>query len=97
MEEGGTLEVTTRIKDHIIHILIKDSGTGIAPSHLSKVFDPFFTTKTQGEGAGLGLTIAHRLITKMGGQIRLESEKNQGTTCHITFPLPTPQPATRKE
>ena len=97
MEEGGTLEVTTGIKDHAIHILIKDSGTGIAPSHLSKVFDPFFTTKTQGEGAGLGLTIAHRLITKVGGQINLKSEKNQGTTCHIIFPLPAPQPDTRKE
>ncbi len=97
MEEGGTLEVTTGIKDHAIHILIKDSGTGIASSHLSKVFDPFFTTKTQGEGAGLGLTIAHRLITKVGGQIRLESEKNHGTTCHIIFPLPSPQPDTRKE
>ena len=91
MEEGGMLEVTTGIKDHEIHIRIKDSGTGIASSHLSKVFDPFFTTKKQGEGAGLGLTIAHRLLTKMGGQIRLESEKNHGTTCHIVFPLPTPQ------
>ena len=97
MEEGGTLEVTTGIKDHAIHILIKDSGTGIASSHLSKVFDPFFTTKTQGEGAGLGLTIAHRLITKVGGQIRLESEKNHGTTCHIIFPLPSSQPDIRKE
>ena len=97
MEEGGTLEVTTGIKDQAIHILIKDSGTGIASSHLSKVFDPFFTTKTQGEGAGLGLTIAHRLITKVGGQIRLESEKNHGTTCRIIFPLPSPQPDTRKE
>ena len=97
MEEGGTLEVTTGIKDDAIHILIKDSGTGIPPSHLSKIFDPFFTTKTQGEGSGLGLTIAHRLITKMGGQIRLESEKNQGTTCHIIFPLPSPQSNTKKE
>ncbi len=97
MEEGGTLEVTTGIKDDAIQIFIKDSGTGIAHSHLSKVFDPFFTTKTQGEGSGLGLTIAHRLITKVGGQIRLESEKNKGTTCHIIFPLPSSQPETRKE
>ena len=91
MKEGGTLEVTTGIKENEIHILIKDSGTGIPSSHLAKVFDPFFTTKGQGEGAGLGLTIAHRLITKVGGQIHLESEKNQGTTCHIIFPLPSPQ------
>ncbi len=97
MEEGGMLEVSTGIKDHAIQIVIKDSGTGITPSHLSKVFDPFFTTKSQGEGAGLGLTIAHRLITKVGGQMRLESEKNQGTTCHIIFPLPSPQPDTKKE
>jgi signal transduction histidine kinase len=97
MPEGGTLEVTTGIKDDAIHILIKDSGTGIAPSHLSKAFDPFFTTKSQGEGAGLGLTIAQRLITKVGGQIRLESKQDEGTTCHIIFPLPSPQPNTRKE
>jgi len=97
MKEGGTLEVTTGIRDQAIHIVIKDSGVGISSSHLSKIFDPFFTTKTQGEGGGLGLTIAHRLITKMGGQIRLESEKNQGTTCHIIFPITESRTGSRKE
>jgi len=97
MPEGGILEVTTAIKENLIDIRITDSGTGIAQAHLPKVFDPFFTTKDQGGGSGLGLTVAHRLITKLGGQIRLESEKDQGTVCCISFPLPSTPTTSNKE
>ena len=79
----------------MITIKIRDNGPGIPKQHLRKVFDPFFTTKGQGEGSGLGLTVAQRLIKKFGGEIRLESPEGQGTTCVIT--LPTDQAGVRKE
>jgi two-component system, NtrC family, sensor kinase len=88
MKDGGTLEIATTLLEQEIHITIKDTGKGIEPNHLPKVFDPFFTTKGQGEGSGLGLTVAHRIITKLGGQIRLDSEKNHGTVCLIILPIP---------
>ena len=84
----GTIDITTTAKEGNIHIRIADTGSGIAPIHLPKVFDPFFTTKTQGEGAGLGLTVSYRILKKLGGQIRLENNSGQGTICHITIPTP---------
>jgi len=83
----GRLEISTVAERENIHLTIQDHGSGMSRSHLSKVFDPFFTTKRQGEGSGLGLTIARRIIQKHGGQIEIESEEGVGTTCRITFPL----------
>jgi two-component system, NtrC family, sensor kinase len=72
---------------------ITDSGPGIPKHHLSKIFDPFFTTKGQGEGSGLGLTVAHRIIKKFGGDIRIESREGNGTSCIVTLPtIPLPPP-----
>jgi len=97
MKEGGHLTITSTLEANNLHISIQDTGTGIDPAHLPKIFDPFFTTKDQGEGSGLGLTVAHRIITKLGGHIWAESEQGQGTICHITFPVPSQQPNVRKE
>ena len=91
----GNLWLTADEQDDLIIIKIRDSGPGIPTQHLGKVFDPFYTTKGQGEGSGLGLTVAQRLIKKFGGEIRLESAEGQGTTCIIT--LPADKAEVRKE
>lgn len=91
----GDLWLSTEEQGGVITIKIRDNGPGIPKQHLGKVFDPFFTTKGQGEGSGLGLTVAQRLIKKFGGEIRLESPEGQGTTCIIT--LPTDKAGVRKE
>jgi signal transduction histidine kinase len=87
MKGRGTLTVDTEAGDGTITVRIGDSGPGIPKLYLSKVFDPFFTTKQQGEGAGLGLTIARRLAMKYGGRVHIESEEGRGTVCAISFPL----------
>ncbi|HXV69027.1 MAG TPA: ATP-binding protein [Nitrospira sp.] len=89
----GTLTLTTTRSDHSVTATITDSGPGISKQHLSKVFDPFFTTKGQGEGSGLGLTVARRLIRKFGGDVRLESLEGQGTTCIVTLPIVPSMPS----
>ena len=86
MEGKGRLELSTHMDQDVLTVRIRDSGPGIPAAYVSKIFDPFFTTKNQGEGTGLGLTIAHRIITKHGGQIRVETEE-RGTTFIIMFPL----------
>ena len=95
MSGRGDLWLTTEEQDDLITITIRDNGPGISKHHLGKVFDPFYTTKGQGEGSGLGLTVAQRLIKKFGGEIRLESPEGQGTTCVIT--LPADKAGVRKE
>jgi len=87
MEEEGTLTITTGLTENMAHITIEDTGPGIPRTQLSKIFDPFFTTKQQGKGAGLGLTIARRIIQKYGGQIQVKSQEGEGTSCHITFQI----------
>ncbi len=89
MKGNGTLELASDINDGdgMVRIIIRDSGPGIAAPHVSKIFDPFFTTKKQGEGTGLGLTIAHRIVTKHAGQIQVDTHEPEGTTFTITFPL----------
>lgn len=90
MKGAGTLTLATALSDRTGIATIADSGPGISKQHLSKVFDPFFTTKGQGEGSGLGLTVARRIIRKFGGDVRIESIEGRGTTCIVTLPvLPT--------
>ena len=88
MGQDGTLSVSSQTANGMVRILIQDTGPGIPKAYLSKVFDPFFTTKGQGQGTGLGLTVAQRIVTKYGGRIHIDSEEGEGTTCLITFPLP---------
>lgn len=87
MKCNGLLRLGTAIADRNVIVTIADSGPGIPKQHLSKIFDPFFTTKGQGEGSGLGLTVARRIIKKFGGDIRLESVEGAGTSCVVTLPL----------
>ena len=101
MKGRGSLRLSTSLTDTSVVTTIADSGPGISKQHLSKIFDPFFTTKGQGEGSGLGLTVARRIIKKFGGGIRIESQEGSGTSCIVTLPvfplLPPPQEASCTE
>ncbi|WP_257461757.1 sensor histidine kinase [Archangium lipolyticum] len=70
-----------------VTVEVRDTGSGISPEHLRRVFDPFFTTKPIGVGTGLGLSVCHRIITSLGGEIRVESEVGRGTCFFITLPV----------
>lgn len=93
MKGVGTLTIVTTQTDQLVTVRIADSGPGIAPQYLAKIFDPFFTTKGQGEGSGLGLTVARRIIRKFGGELRIESRVGEGTTCLVTLPMIRNQPS----
>ena len=67
-------------------VIIEDNGPGIAPEHLRRVFDPFFTTKPTGEGTGLGMSIALRIISNHEGLIWCESRLGHGARFIIELP-----------
>lgn len=70
-----------------IKVTVADKGEGISASLLPYLFDPFFTTKAHGKGRGLGLFIAHRIISDAGGKLEVESESNQGARFIILLPI----------
>jgi len=67
--EGGEQEIAIRIDD---------CGPGVAEKHIERVFEPFFTTKASGEGLGLGLSIASRILSDYGGHISVENRAQGG-------------------
>jgi signal transduction histidine kinase len=74
MHGQGTLTITTGRDGDFILVEIGDTGPGIPPDVHNRIFEPFFTTKPVGEGTGLGLDIAWRIVVnKHHGDIRVES------------------------
>ncbi|MCF8075979.1 MAG: histidine kinase [Desulfotignum sp.] len=83
MDDGGALTVTVVdvSPGRDLEIRVTDDGCGMDEHILSDIFDPYFTTRP--DGTGLGLSIVHRLVENLGGEIRVESVKDQGTTFFI--------------
>ena len=77
---------TKKIKDHI-EIQVQDNGNGIPEKVLDKIFQPFFTTKPTGQGTGLGLSLSYDIIKSHGGEIKVNTIENQGTTFIISIPV----------
>ncbi|OAG27590.1 hypothetical protein TH606_06015 [Thermodesulfatator autotrophicus] len=91
MPEGGEISLTTRrvetSKGPAALLRVKDSGIGIAKKDLAHIFEPFYTTKPSGKGTGLGLNVILSLVRRCGGEIKVESEPQRGTTFELILPL----------
>jgi len=69
-----------------IHMMMADTGTGMAPEVLRKIYEPFFTTKEQGKGTGLGLSTVFGVATQHKAHIHVESSLGHGTEFHMYWP-----------
>ena len=86
-----TVTLRTRRDGDAVRIDIEDNGTGIPDAVKSRIFEPFFTTKPTGEGTGLGLSLAHDIITGVhNGSMSVDSVDGEGTTFHIALPVAGP-------
>ncbi|MBR8835844.1 MAG: cyclic nucleotide-binding domain-containing protein [Stigonema ocellatum SAG 48.90 = DSM 106950] len=80
MDGKGDLKISTYKENNCIIVEITDTGKGIPPAIKSRIFEPFFTTKDVGQGTGLGLEIAYRIVVnRHKGNIYVDSKP--GDTC----------------
>jgi signal transduction histidine kinase len=90
--ESGTIAISTARDGPCARVDITDDGPGIPQAIRDRVFDPFFTTKDVGEGTGLGLDTARRIVTeRLGGSIQFDSQP-ASTTFHVWLPLDGSKP-----
>ena len=92
--DGGTVRIACRLGEPgEVRVEVTDQGPGIAAEHLPQLFDPFFTTKAPGEGTGLGLSLAHRIVESHGGRIEAGDAPGGGARFAVTLPAAVAEPA----
>jgi len=84
--QRGCIDVVARKEGERVVVRIIDNGSGIPAQICQRVFDPFFTTKPQGQGVGLGLDIARRLVRQNDGVIEFESQPGR-TEFRVALPM----------
>ncbi len=89
MPQGGRVEIRTRIlRSGTAELVVRDNGHGMSEEVRARIFEPFFTTKGP-RGSGLGLAVAYSIVTRLGGDIRVDSKPERGTAFTIRLPLAT--------
>jgi signal transduction histidine kinase len=92
MEGEGTLTIRTARDGDLVLVEVGDTGPGVPADIQQRIFEPFFTTKPVGEGTGLGLDIAWRIVVnKHHGDLRVESRPGD-TRFQVRLPLQQAQP-----
>jgi signal transduction histidine kinase len=100
MPDGGQLLIETansHLEDTVaaetdlapgdyVEVRVSDTGVGMSPEIMARVFEPFFTTKPLGQGTGLGLSMTYGFVRQTGGQVRIHSIVDVGTTMQLYLP-----------
>jgi two-component system, NtrC family, sensor histidine kinase PilS len=95
MPEGGRLLLSVRRSENgasqegEVVLSVTDEGVGIAPEEMDGIFQPF--RGAFAKGTGLGLSIVHRIASDYGGEVRVTSNRDQGTTVEVGLPLVRPE------
>lgn len=91
MSKGGSIYITTRLDEkgtgQRVIVEIRDTGIGIPDDIQERIFDAYFTTKENEGGIGLGLALAHQIITAHHGEVSMKSKVGMGTEFTVAFPV----------
>lgn len=82
---GSTIEITERVADSTVSIVIEDRGTGFRDEDLGRIFEPFFTRRRG--GTGLGLSIVRRIVEEHNGRVTAANREGGGATMTVTLPV----------
>ena len=85
IEGSGAVTVTLGSHDNLASISVTDTGRGMSEQQLSQIFRPFYTTK--GNGTGLGLSLAQRIVQEHHGRIDVTSGLGKGSTFEVLLPF----------
>ena len=88
IEGEGTIRVEIGPRDGDASVVVSDTGRGIPPQHLPNIFRPFYTTK--GNGTGLGLSLARRIVEEHHGRIEVSSVVGKGSRFEVVLPILMP-------
>lgn len=88
IEGSGLVRVAVIEQGDNAVVTVSDTGRGIPAEHLPNIFRPFYTTK--GNGTGLGLSLARRIVEEHHGQIEVASSSGKGTTFSVILPARQP-------
>ncbi len=91
---GGTVTVGLQVTNQEVHIVVSDTGIGIAPEDQVRLFEKFYRIRRRGledvPGSGLGLAIVKSIVERHGGRVWVESRLNRGSTFTIALPIRKP-------
>ena len=89
--ENGGVYLTTDYDNGVLKLIVEDTGTGMTEEEQQRVFGAFerLANAAAKDGFGLGLSIVQRIVTMLGGTIRLESEKGKGSRFTVGIPMQT--------
>ncbi len=89
--ENGGVSLTTDYNNGILKLIVEDTGTGMTNEEQQRVFGAFerLSNAAAKDGFGLGLSIVQRIVSILGGTIRLESEKGKGSCFTVEIPMQT--------
>ncbi len=89
-ESGGAISIRCEERGDCVELSVHDTGTGIPDAEIDAIFQPFVqvgrSLTSKHEGTGLGLAISSNLAKAMGGDLRVESRVNQGSTFTLSLP-----------
>lgn len=89
--ENGGVSLTTDYNHGVLKLIVEDTGTGMTEEEQQRVFGAFerLLNAAAKDGFGLGLSIVQRIVSMLGGTIRLESEKDKGSRFTVEIPMQT--------